>query len=285
MTAPAFHEAWLAAVEQTLAIGGKVAPRGMLVAERIAPQIRFDGNRPLLVHPHRGLNYRFAVAEWLWMTCATPAVEPLARYNSQMRRFSDDGYTLTGAYGPRMAAHGQWEYVVDTLLRDPDSRQAVITIWTPSPRPSKDVPCTVAAQFLLRDGALIGNWTMRSNDLWLGLPYDAFSFARLTACVAGILRVPVGDIIVTAGSSHLYEEHWGKAAECVADGHLASSLVTPDVCGFPPKALQHVLLTGDRLTAERGREVSLDMAWSGYRAVLESPNSADALDILRGMQS
>jgi thymidylate synthase len=38
----------------------------------------------------------------------------------------------------------QLDYVVEALVKDNDSRQAVLTIWRPSPAPSKDIPCTVS---------------------------------------------------------------------------------------------------------------------------------------------
>jgi thymidylate synthase len=273
---PPFHQVWLEALEATLCDGKDVAPRGMPVRERVGVTIRFDALAPLLIQPQRALNYRFAVAEFLWIAAGLEEVAPLARYNKKMLAYSDDGVKLAGAYGPRLAS--QIDYVVGTLRRDPHSRQAVATIWTPRPWPSKDVPCTVAAQFLARGGRLHGLWTMRSNDLWLGLPYDAFSFARYTACVAGELGLGVGDVVITAGSSHLYLEHWAAAGAVLAQGYaVASSLSAPPLPGFPPYGVTHLLETG-RMPGAAGAWHSFP--WAGYRAALEAPTSAAALDAL-----
>lgn len=135
-----FHEEWLAVLEETLERPEHVvSPRGMLVRERLAVRVTFDAAASLLIHPTRDLNYRFAVAEALWIAGGLNAVEPVARYNSVMKRFSDDGVTLAGAYGPRLAK--QWDWVVNQIDHDNDTRQAVNLIWSPAPAPSKDIPC------------------------------------------------------------------------------------------------------------------------------------------------
>lgn len=287
--AKSFHDAWFDALYATLQDGNQSSPRGMLIQERLAAQVTFDASRALLVHPVRDLNYRFAVSEFLWMAAGCGLVEPVARFNSVMRRFSDDGIYLAGAYGPRIK--GQWGRVVNALKTDPDSRQAVALIWRPddaTPPVSKDVPCTIAAQFLIRGGQVHGLWTMRSNDLWLGLPYDAFTFARLTACVAGELNLPVGAVTITAGSSHLYEEHWDAARRCIREWEGSGSVKLAPLSGFPPHELDLMVISGRRpramatadiLTAT-GEPTPFPGAWEQYARVLESSGKAEALAIL-----
>lgn len=274
-----FHEAWLIAIAACLNEGRAVAPRGKATVERIGTRVEFDANAALLVHPARDLNYRFAVAEFLWIANGSEKLEPLARFNSVMRQFSDDGVTLAGAYGPRLG--GQWKYVIDTLERDPSSRQAVASIWTPRPEPSRDVPCTISAQFLLRDGELHSVWSMRSNDLWLGLPYDAFSFARLTACVAGELRARPGRVVINAGSSHLYEPHYEKAWDVLRRQREARSVELPALDGFPPyTAAGYFAGSGTYIEHWRGEWAQLEEPWARYGAALSAPSSRAALAAL-----
>jgi thymidylate synthase len=207
---------YLAIITRCLLDGHLVAPRGMTIKENLAETLTIhDAGRTLLVSSTRDLNYRFMLAEFLWIAGGFNDLETLTRYNGKYKAFSDDGLVLTGAYGPRLLP--QWRFVLETLRRDPDSRQAIATIWTPSPSPSKDIPCTVAAQFFIRDGELHSIWTMRSSDLWLGLPYDVWTFSMLQAMVAAELRVSVGSLTMQLGSAHLYEEHWGQAVKLVTD--------------------------------------------------------------------
>lgn len=276
-----FHEAWLEAVRETLRRPDHtVSPRGMLVRERIGVQLKFEASRSLLVHPARDLNYRFAVAEAVWIASGLNTVEPLARYNSVMRKFSDDGVVLAGAYGPRLAT--QWDWVVKQIVKDPDTRQAVANIWTPTPAPSKDIPCTLSAQFLLRENRLDAVWTMRSNDLWLGTPYDAFSFSFVTACLAGAVSqalqqtVTAGTITLNAGSSHIYQEHWAAGDEALITDDDAYSLNTSRLDGFPPPCLVRQLTKEDPCYCQS----CLTREWLRYSRVLESAGKAEALAVL-----
>jgi thymidylate synthase len=132
-----------------------------------------------------------------------------------MRKFSDDGYILSGAYGPRL--HPQWEYIIKSLKESSESRQAVSTIWTPSPLNSKDIPCTISMQWLIRKGLLHCTVNMRSSDVWLGIPYDFFSFSQVTNVLSATVGVPVGSITMNLASSHLYLNNEKAALEAISE--------------------------------------------------------------------
>lgn len=186
------------------------SPRGMLTKE-LSPAILtlHLPNANILTNPKRNASKAFMGAELLWMTFARTDVDMLAFYNQNIAKYSDDGKNLAGAYGPRIMP--QFVYAFDTLKRDPDSRQAVITIWKPMPGPSKDIPCTVMMHFLLRHGKLDLIVYMRSNDFWLGLPYDVHNFTCFQLMMAKLLEVEVGKYYHMVGSLHLYQDHFEEA--------------------------------------------------------------------------
>ncbi len=196
--APHGDLAWREALSRVLACGERVSPRGMETRELLHSNlIRIDMSRAVVTSPERRLNYRFQCAEALWILSGDDRLEPLARYVPRMSNFSDDGVTLAGAYGPRVVSQLPW--VVDQLLRDRDTRQVVLTIWERTPKPSKDVPCTVAMSFSIRSGQLHQHVFMRSSDVWMGVPYDMFSFSCIglkVACEYNRRR----DLLETVGS-------------------------------------------------------------------------------------
>lgn len=206
-------EGWHRTLDSARICGFESSPRGMRVRELFHHAVSFDMRYPVLRCPGRRLNYRFMAAEALWILEGSDRLADLAPYNPNMARFSDDGVTLAGAYGPRIVP--QIPYVVRKIVDDPATRQATLTIWTPNPASSKDVPCTVAMDFKLRAGRLDAHVFMRSSDVWLGLPYDAFSFSCVAFAVVGLLRgngvdAEPGTLYVTAASSHLYEAQWAE---------------------------------------------------------------------------
>ncbi len=216
-----FNEAWLytlAAIERE---GWDVKPRGMMTKELPQYSVAVDMLAPVLTFKERKLHYPFMAAEALWILTGDNRVETIAPYNKHISQFSDDGKTFAGAYGPRIL--DQLDYVVETLKNDPDTRQATLTIWSPRPEPSKDIPCTVAIDFKIRHGRLNVHVFMRSSDVWLGLPYDVFNFSMIGAMVCGMLNRDVdtgsqlilGGLFLTAASSHLYERNFGDAKRCL----------------------------------------------------------------------
>lgn len=229
----AFQSLYPAILKEILEAGEEVSPRGQKTRELVAPHLYLPDARYNLVAYHaRKLNYYFSVAEWLWILLGQNDVSSIGRFNSKIADYSDDGVTFTGAYGPKITE--QLPYVLGKLIEDPDTRQAVISIWRERPGQSKDVPCTVALQYLRRGGKLHSVTFMRSNDAWLGLPYDVFNFTQLQAYVAAALDLEVGSYSHLAGSLHLYEWSWEKARAVVEEAKEqededASWLVSPGV--------------------------------------------------------
>lgn len=129
-------------------------------------------------------------------------------------------FTEQMAYGPRVDmgpnSHNQVQRAIEKLTLDPNTRRAVVMVARPSDRDS-EVPCTLSIQFLIRGGHLQTFVTMRSWDLWWGLPYDMVMFNGLAMIVAQCLGIPVGNTAVTAGSAHIYEGFWDKEPKLESD--------------------------------------------------------------------
>lgn len=198
--------------------GHTVSPREQKTTEVIgAHLVLTNPYRNIITTPERKLNYHFMVAEWLWIMLGMNDLDMIRPYNKQMAEYSDDGETLRGAYGPKLIE--QLPYVLELLRADMFTRQAVISLWRERPRHSKDIPCTLTLQFLLRErgGALVLDLVtnMRSNDVWLGLPYDLFTFTMIQQYVAGQLNATCGTYHHFVGSFHLYERHAVQARELI----------------------------------------------------------------------
>lgn len=168
----------------------------------------------------RKVNVPFMLAEAAWIISGSNRLEDIEPYMKMYANFSDDGVFLRGAYGPKVV--DQLGYVVDSIEKDQDTRQAFINIWRERPGPSKDIPCTTSMQFLLRDGKLNMVTTMRSNDVVLGFTYDVFSFSMVAKSVQLLLaergiECELGDLTVTAGSLHVYERHYQEGDEWIKD--------------------------------------------------------------------
>jgi thymidylate synthase len=52
---------------------------------------------------------------------------------------------------------------------------------------------------------------MRSNDVFLGLPYDLTQFIALQGAIAKALDIEMGQYVHVVGSLHIYDEHIPQA--------------------------------------------------------------------------
>lgn len=172
------------------------------------------------LNPQRNLSLRYLVGEIQWYLSGSNKVEDIGKYAKMWYDLSDDGETVNSAYGYRIFhkfGFDQLQYCIDKLKKNPYDRQCILHIKEASNKPTKDTPCTCLLQFTCFNGKLNLHTYMRSNDIWLGLPYDMGFFTVLLQIVAKEVGLPAGLYYHTVGDLHLYERHWDKNVEYSAD--------------------------------------------------------------------
>lgn len=203
----------------------------------------------------RNLNPTIGALEAVQLIAGVSDPQLVLRLAPQFGQYSDPAEydpserMFWGAYGERikMQAH----LAIKKLTADPNSRQAVITLWDPwldNVEGKHDYPCTIALHFYLRDGLLDMNVIMRSNDAWLGLPYDVFQFTQLQASVAMSLNTEPGLYRHTALSLHLYERDCAAASDLIDHWSSQQARVThgetwqPEGIGHMAQSFGHIML-------------------------------------------
>jgi thymidylate synthase len=121
-----------------------------------------------------------------------------------------NGDVVLGGYGPRLFnwyGLDQLANVTELLRKKSASRQAVIQLFDARDiaEGHKSIPCTCSLQFMIRRDALHLVTYMRSNDVFLGLPHDVFSFTMIQEIIARTLSVELGSYKHVVGSLHLYD--------------------------------------------------------------------------------
>lgn len=165
-----------------------------------------------------------ALGELLWYLAGSDSLEFIKEYIPQYEKDAEDG-VLAGAYGPRIFAMrgsiNQLDNVISLLKRNPSSKRAVIQLYDAADIAVryKEIPCTIALQFLIRDGLLHASVTMRSNDAYKGLPHDVFCFTMLQEMISARLSVEVGEYLHYATSMHVYNESIEAMKTYVCEGH------------------------------------------------------------------
>lgn len=170
--------------------------------------------------PGRDANPFFHIAEAMWMLAGRQDVEFLDIFNSQMRQYSDDGEVFNAAYGYRMRHHfgfDQLHAVVDQLVANPDTRQAVIQMWDPNDlsKDTKDKACNMSLVFSYYGNQIDLMVFNRSNDAVYGNVTGAnpVHMSYFLQWVCDQLDADVGMLYFTTNNLHVYldlYDHWDK---------------------------------------------------------------------------
>ena len=189
-----------------------------------------DPRKSVLSLPIRNMSRRYAAGELLCYIRGTNKKEDFAFYSKSWNKLANPDGTINSAYGYRMfhridnsdvpqSTENRFHYALTQLLENPETKNAVIMLRDDSdidPEHQKDRCCTLCLCFNIRDGKLNCRTIMRSQDLWLGLPYDVFCFTRLmqimlynynASCEDG-KEVQLGTYTHQVLNLHLYEKDW-----------------------------------------------------------------------------
>lgn len=228
-----------------------------------------DIDQNFVTVPERKLSPTYAAAELLWYLSGTDDITMIKAYAPSYENYANDGRAF-GAYGHRWTsdwyfenqcaiAHNGWASqlfaAIECLRKDKDSRQAVISQWNGGDichailKDKKDLPCTLTIQFIVRGQELNMFVNMRSNDCWLGFPYDVYCFTSIQQMVAWELDLFVGTYFHSAASEHLYEKHYDKNLTLTPDvGHGYPNFVLPDgESSFTPPIVNQALACEEKL--------------------------------------
>ena len=181
-----------------------------------------DLNYSFLTNPRRKLSPIYGVAELLWYMHRTPNIDMISTYAPQYSDLIGGNSIAYGAYGPRFSYNKNdlFTKIINLLQKQPETRQCVLSIFHPVDliagyNNQADIPCTLTWQFLIRNNKLHMVCSMRSNDVWLGMPYDVFVNTCIQRIFANTLQIEVGTYTHHVGSLHLYTKYIKAAEEAV----------------------------------------------------------------------
>lgn len=186
-------------------------------------QLRFDLNAgfPLLTTKKLFAKGIFAELAWLirgetnafvltsdnvhiWDEWANPKTGDLGPiYGKQWRKWQAPTHEIDQLRG-----------ALDLLRNQPDSRRIVVSAWNVSDLYAMALsPCHALFQFEVHDDKVSCHMYQRSADVFLGVPFNIASYAALTHVMAHLAKLDVGDLIVSFGDVHIYNNHFDQVTE------------------------------------------------------------------------
>ncbi len=159
----------------------------------------------------------FAIAEIFWILNGDNNAAFMNFWNPALPKFAGNGGKYHGAYGYRIRKQfglDQLEVAYQALSANPDTRQVIIQIWDPrvdlpnsNGEPAHaDIPCNICSMPKIRNNKLEWLQVMRSNDVFLGMPYNVIQFTTLQEVLAGWLNLELGAYYQISDSLHAYSK-------------------------------------------------------------------------------
>ena len=102
------------------------------------------------------------------------------------------------------------------IKKDPSGRRHILSAWNPGELDDMALPpCHTFAQFYVNNNKLSCQMYQRSCDLFLGVPFNIASYSLLTALIAQVCDLDVGEFVHVLGDAHIYLNHVGQVKEQV----------------------------------------------------------------------
>lgn len=187
-------------------------------------QMRFDLRQDFPLITTKKIHWKSVVHELLWMLSGDTNIKYL---NDNGVRIWDEWADENGNLGPVYGQQWrQWEAedymgplrvdqvqnVIDSIKEDPNGRRHIVSAWNVGELEGMALPpCHVLFQFYVVDNELSCGMYQRSADLFLGGPFNIASYALLTHMIAQVTNLDVGDLIISFGDVHLYNNHLAQA--------------------------------------------------------------------------
>lgn len=181
-------------------------------------QARFDlgGGFPLLTT--KRVHWKSVVHELLWFISGSTNIKYLQDNGVTIwNEWADANGDLGPVYGKQWRDFNgidQLKEVVQRIKDKPNDRRLIVSAWNPVDVPRMKLPpCHCFYQFYVADGRLSLQMYQRSADTFLGVPFNIASYALLLAMVAYVTDLKPGELIMTFGDLHIYNNHFDQVYE------------------------------------------------------------------------
>ena len=114
-----------------------------------------------------------------------------------------------------MNGFDQIKDLIEQIEKNPNSRRLIVSGWNPETAVKVDLPpCHTLFQFKVENEKILHcQLYQRSADAFLGVPFNISSYALLTAMIAHVCDLQVGEFVHTFGDLHIYLNHLEQVEE------------------------------------------------------------------------
>jgi thymidylate synthase len=143
--------------------------------------------------------------------------------------------------------HDQLLELIAGIKSDPYSRRHIITAWNPGELDLMALPpCHMMSQFYVSNGRLSCQMYQRSADMFLGVPFNIASYALFTHMIAQVCNLDIGELIITFGDAHIYNNHIDQVKEQLSRKPLKLPILSlnPEISVITDFGMEDIELVG-----------------------------------------
>ena len=189
------------------------------------PQVCFkvdltDGKMPIL--GSKFVPFKTAVKEllWIWKDQSNNVQELRDAGVNIWNEWEREDGTIGKAYGYQLRKFKQVDRLIETLKTDPESRRMVVTLWNNEDLDEMALyPCAFETLWNVNKGKLNCTLIIRSNDWFLGNPFNVLQYAVLVCMIAQVTGYKPRELMVVVNDAHIYENHVDQINEQIKDGY------------------------------------------------------------------
>ncbi len=208
--------------------GYESAPRDQKVKEVYMYTMPLDPTRVLLDFKTRPFNFKYLAGELAWYLKRERNIEYISKFSSFWSKLTDNRGEINSNYGNLLFGE-QLHWCLNALKNDKNTRQAIAFLNRPQfqYQGNKDFVCTMYLNFFIREDTLHMKMTIRSNDMFFGLSYDAPFFSlilqQMRLWLLGTYpKLKLGTYFHYADNIHFYERHFEVADKIEQDVEAVS---------------------------------------------------------------
>lgn len=187
------------------------------------------------LHPLRKYDLSYFKREFQWFLTGDAFNHDILPYAKMWRKLVQPDGSIFSNYGQFWFGwQNGFEWVVNTLKKDPDSRQAYIPMnnFCHATEGNPDFVCTKGIQFRQEGTFIHMHVAMRSTDVIFGMGTDLPCFYFFWMMVCNALGKSPGSFIFSTDSLHLYDRHQEMVIQVLKTPHLWESPEYPELTDY-----------------------------------------------------
>ncbi|NPA33706.1 MAG: thymidylate synthase [Chlorobi bacterium] len=185
-------------------------------------QFRHDLQNGFPLLTTKKINFKAVKVEVLWYLNAGTDLPFLHKYGVHIwDPWADENGNLGPIYGYQWRKWPKYEgghidqirEVIRKIKEKPDDRRMIVSAWNVAQLDQMRLPpCHILFQFYVtNDNRLSLHLYQRSADIFIGVPFNIAGYALLIHLIAHVTGLKPGELIISYGDLHLYQNHIEQA--------------------------------------------------------------------------